>query len=192
MRKIIGFVLLAGIAFGLFVVVTIPFEMVKKAEAEGWPSRKGVITHSYVSQQRGSTGAPYSKVEICGKYKDTGERFCVGASGTAAFGGEAARQAPSKRSLGIRWAARSTSTTRPMTPERRCSRRARLGRRCSCCSGLDSGSSCSPCSCGCFERESNRVDTVARDRAVAGRRAQRDGYIDRLDLPQSWRTKCSN
>jgi Protein of unknown function (DUF3592) len=77
MRKIIGFVLLAGIAFGLFVVVTIPFEMVKKAEAEGWPSRKGVITHSYVSQQRGSTGAPYSKVEICGNYKDTGERFCV-------------------------------------------------------------------------------------------------------------------
>jgi hypothetical protein len=75
MRKIVGFVLLAGIAFGLFVVVTIPFEMVKKAEAEGWSSRKGVITHSYVSQQRGSAGAPYSKVEICGQYKDSGERF---------------------------------------------------------------------------------------------------------------------
>jgi len=42
--KITGFVLLAGIVFGLFVVVTIPFEMVNKANAETWPSRKGVIT----------------------------------------------------------------------------------------------------------------------------------------------------
>jgi hypothetical protein len=73
----IGFVLLAGIAFGVFIAVTIPFEMFKKAEAEGWASRKGMITHSYVGEQRGGTGALYSKVEICGKYKDTGERFCV-------------------------------------------------------------------------------------------------------------------
>jgi hypothetical protein len=77
LRKIIGIVLLAGILFGLFVVVTIPFEMSKKAQAEGWPSRKLVITQSYASDQRGSTGARYSKVEICGKYADTGERVCV-------------------------------------------------------------------------------------------------------------------
>lgn len=79
--KILGFILLAGIAFGLFVVVTIPFEVLKKAEAEDWPARKGVVTLSYASHKRGSGGktggTTYYRAEVCGYYKDNGEKFCV-------------------------------------------------------------------------------------------------------------------
>lgn len=79
--KVIGFLLLAGILFGLFVLVTAPFEMLKKSEAESWPSRPGVVTKSYASYHRGSAskhgGGPYWKAEICGTYKDTQEKFCV-------------------------------------------------------------------------------------------------------------------
>lgn len=85
MKKFIGdflaAVLLMGIFFGLFVLVTVPFEMLKKAKAESWPSRPGIVTLSYASQKSGSVGrsgsAPYFKPEICGTYRDNGERFCV-------------------------------------------------------------------------------------------------------------------
>jgi Protein of unknown function (DUF3592) len=76
-----GVVLLCGIAFGLFTVVTIPIEMFQKAEAETWPSRKGVVTKSYASHHSGGlgriSGGPYWKAEICGSYSDNGEKFCV-------------------------------------------------------------------------------------------------------------------
>lgn len=79
--KLLGFLLLAGIFFGLFVVVTIPFEMSKKADAETWPSRKGVVTKAYASHHRGSAGkhgsGPYFTAEVCGIYQDNGEKFCV-------------------------------------------------------------------------------------------------------------------
>ena len=54
-----------------------PFEMLKKAEAEAWPSRKGVITKSYASHKRGSKNVLYYAPEICGEYKDNGEKFCI-------------------------------------------------------------------------------------------------------------------
>jgi hypothetical protein len=79
--KLIGFVLLAGLLFGLFVVVLIPIEMIKKADAEGWPSRKGVVTKSFTTHHRESAGrsgtAPYYTADVCGTYKDNGEKFCV-------------------------------------------------------------------------------------------------------------------
>lgn len=79
--KIAGFALLAGILFGLFAVVFVPVEMVKKARAEAWPARKGVITLSYARHQRGSGGklgsGAYWTPEICGTYLDNGERFCI-------------------------------------------------------------------------------------------------------------------
>ena len=77
--KFLGYVILAGIVFGLFVVVVAPFKIFKKLEAEKWPSRKGVITLSYASYIRGfgSTGSPHWRSEICGTYSDNGERFCV-------------------------------------------------------------------------------------------------------------------
>jgi len=80
-EKILGYVILAGLLFGLFIVVTIPFEMYKKAEAEKWPSRRGVVTTSYAHLNRGSAGrsgsGPWWRAEVCGNYSDNGERFCV-------------------------------------------------------------------------------------------------------------------
>jgi hypothetical protein len=79
--KLMGFVLLAGFFFGLFVLVFAPIEMLKKAKAESWPSRKGVITLSYASRNPGSRWSNpnpgYWKAEICGNYIDSGERFCI-------------------------------------------------------------------------------------------------------------------
>ena len=42
-KKVVGFLILAGIIFGLFVVVVAPIEMYQKLNAESWPSRKGMI-----------------------------------------------------------------------------------------------------------------------------------------------------
>ena len=80
-RALAGFILLAGLLFGLFVVVFIPIEMYKKAQAETWPSRKGVVTLSTVTRHRESAGrtgtVPYYAADVCGTYKDNGEKFCV-------------------------------------------------------------------------------------------------------------------
>jgi hypothetical protein len=78
-KKFIGFLILAGILFGLFVVVVAPIEMYKKADAESWPSRKGVISLSYArfTKGYGRTGTPFWDTQICGNYKDSGERFCI-------------------------------------------------------------------------------------------------------------------
>jgi hypothetical protein len=80
-EKILGYAMLAGILFGLFVIMAVPYEMYRKAEAEKWPSRRGVITTSYAHLKRGSAGssgyAPWWRAEVCGKYSDNGERFCV-------------------------------------------------------------------------------------------------------------------
>lgn len=80
--KLTGFVLLAGIVFGLFAVVAASFEMFEKAQAESWPSRKAVVTKSYASHRRGGGSlrhgsSMYWAVEVCGVYKDNGDKFCV-------------------------------------------------------------------------------------------------------------------
>ncbi len=81
LQKSMATLLFVGLLFGLFVVVFIPFEMYKKAQAESWPSRKGVITLSTAtrhSERAGRTGTvPYYTAEVCGIYKDNGEKFCV-------------------------------------------------------------------------------------------------------------------
>ena len=69
--------LLCGIVFGLFIIVFLPIEMLHKAEAETWPSRKAVITKSYANHKRGSRNVLYWRPEICGTYMDNGEIFCV-------------------------------------------------------------------------------------------------------------------
>ena len=65
----------------MFVVVTAPIEMYEKAQAESWPSRKGLIKTSYANQgfgfSIGRNGRPYWKAKICGTYKDNGEKFCI-------------------------------------------------------------------------------------------------------------------
>jgi uncharacterized membrane protein len=80
--KLIGFVLLAGFVFGMFAVAVAPFEMFKKARRESWPSRKAVVTKSYASHRRGGGSlrhgsSMYWAVEVCGVYKDNGEKFCA-------------------------------------------------------------------------------------------------------------------
>jgi len=77
--KLMGVVVLAGILFGVFVVLFIPAELLQKADAESWPSRKGTITTSYASYHASfsRSGSPFWRAEICGTYDDSGERFCA-------------------------------------------------------------------------------------------------------------------
>ena len=75
--KLLGYVLLAGILFGLFTIVAVPIEMAKMAAAEKWPSRKGLITKSFADRHSSNRRAPWWRAEICGTYKDNGETFCV-------------------------------------------------------------------------------------------------------------------
>ena len=77
LAKLAGYVMLAGILYGLFVVIVVPISMIEKAAAESWPSRRGTITLSYASHRRGARNTAYWFPEICGTYQDTGERFCV-------------------------------------------------------------------------------------------------------------------
>lgn len=73
---VVGFLLLGAVAMALFVTVVTPFVMVQKAQAESWPSRKGVVTSAYAAHRRGSKGWYWSPA-ICGTYLDNGEKFCA-------------------------------------------------------------------------------------------------------------------
>ncbi len=80
--KIIRALLLLGIAVGLVTVVAVPIEMSKMAAAKHWPSRKGVITTSYVRPVLGRVGKMGTtttwRPEICGFYPDNqADRFCI-------------------------------------------------------------------------------------------------------------------
>jgi hypothetical protein len=81
LHKALATILFAGLMFGLFVIVFIPFEMYKKSQAESWPSRSGVVTLSTATRHSGSAGrtgaAPYYTADVCGIYEDNGEKFCV-------------------------------------------------------------------------------------------------------------------
>lgn len=72
-----GYLMILGFLFGLFVVLIAPYEMVKMAQTESWPSRKGVVTVAYDRHYRGARQAESVSSEICGTYHDNGERFCV-------------------------------------------------------------------------------------------------------------------
>lgn len=72
-----GYVMILGFLFGLVAVVFVPYEMYRKAQAESWPARKGVVTLGYDRGSRGKRGAIFVVPEICGRYRDNGERFCV-------------------------------------------------------------------------------------------------------------------
>jgi len=76
--KICGSILLCGIVFGLFILVTVPFEIYQKAAAESWPSRKAIVTKSFAGSNRDKRVGVYWMPVLCGTYKDSGESFCVG------------------------------------------------------------------------------------------------------------------
>ena len=75
--QIVGFILLAGFIFGLFLFVTIPFEMVQMARAERWPSRPGMVMTSSANRRVSLLQRPYWAADICGIYLDNGVGFCV-------------------------------------------------------------------------------------------------------------------
>ena len=62
--QIIGFILLGGFILGLFLIVTIPFEMVQMARAERWPSRRGLIITSSASRRISLLQRPYWAADI--------------------------------------------------------------------------------------------------------------------------------
>jgi hypothetical protein len=104
LAKAAGYVLLVGMLFGLFVVITVPFEISRMLSAESWPARKAVVTTSYANRKSSTRRSAYWRPEICGSYQDSGERFCVSrvSFGSFIFGsGEAqARAAIAKYPLG--------------------------------------------------------------------------------------------
>jgi hypothetical protein len=75
---LLGIAILLGFFVGLIAVVFVPAEMRKMSRAETWPARKGVITTSYARRVPGGyrTG-PSWRPEICGRYRDTAQRFCI-------------------------------------------------------------------------------------------------------------------
>lgn len=77
LKLIIGFVLLACFILGLFLVLTVPFEMAWMAQAEHWPAREGLILSSSASRRVSLLGRPYWVADICGIYLDNGVSFCV-------------------------------------------------------------------------------------------------------------------
>jgi hypothetical protein len=76
LAQALALLLLAGMLMGLFVVLVMPFELVKKQAAESWPARNWRITDSSVARQQGGKGVSY-RAAICGVYTDSGEALCA-------------------------------------------------------------------------------------------------------------------
>lgn len=80
-RKILGQTLgisiLLGFFVGLIAIVFAPIEMSKMAEAQTWPSRPGIVTHSSSSEVFSSRRGNYWSYVIRGTFPDTGEPFVI-------------------------------------------------------------------------------------------------------------------
>lgn len=80
LRRLAGQALAVLILFGFFSGLIVTFgclvELPTLYEARTWPSREGVLTHSYVRKILGFRSASW-RAEIAGVYPDTGKRFGV-------------------------------------------------------------------------------------------------------------------
>jgi hypothetical protein len=76
-EKTLGVAILAGFFLGLFLLITVPMEMLKMAEVRGWPSRKGVITQAYASRVVSARRPDHWTAELRGTFHDNGETFRV-------------------------------------------------------------------------------------------------------------------
>ncbi len=80
LRKIVGqavgVAILLGFLFGVLVLVFMPFELYRMAQARSWPSREGVVTRSFASPQ-GAAWKTTWRAAIRGIYRDTSEEFWV-------------------------------------------------------------------------------------------------------------------
>lgn len=75
--QIIGILILLGFFVGLIAVIFVPVEMSKMADAQTWPSRPGVITHSSASEVFSKRRGSYWSYVIRGTFSDTGEPFVI-------------------------------------------------------------------------------------------------------------------
>lgn len=75
--QIIGILILLGFFVGLMAIVFVPVEMNKMAEAQTWPYRPGVITHSSASEVFSNRRGNYWSYVIRGTFSDTGEPFVI-------------------------------------------------------------------------------------------------------------------
>lgn len=76
-EKTIGLAILTGFIMGLVLVVFVPVELCKMAEARAWPSRKGLITVSHARRVSSVRRPAYWQAEIGGRFLDNGEKFWV-------------------------------------------------------------------------------------------------------------------
>jgi hypothetical protein len=75
--KALGALILLGFLVGLLLVVFVPVELNKMAQASEWPSRKGVVTVAYARRVNPVNKPAYYRAEIIGTFLDNGERFAI-------------------------------------------------------------------------------------------------------------------
>jgi hypothetical protein len=74
--KVLGALILLAFLAGWLTAAVAVYELYQLQAAKTWPSRKGVLTHSYVRHVR-TPPKPYWKAEIAGTYLDDGTRFGI-------------------------------------------------------------------------------------------------------------------
>lgn len=77
--------ILFGFFVGILFIIGSIDQLTDIKRAQLWPSRRGVITHSYVTKKRGHKNRRYWSIEIAGTYVGTSEKFDAGRIG---FGAE--------------------------------------------------------------------------------------------------------
>ena len=75
--RVLAVLILLGFLVGLLLVVFVPVELYKMAQASEWPSRKGVVTISYARRVNPVSKPAYWRAEIIGTFVDNGERFAI-------------------------------------------------------------------------------------------------------------------
>lgn len=68
------FILLAFFV-GCITVLACSLELYAHQQAQTWPTKRGIITHSAAYQSTGSQNRKYWRVEITGIYKESREKF---------------------------------------------------------------------------------------------------------------------
>lgn len=74
--KVVAVLILFGFFAGWITAIGAVIELSNLAAARTWPSRKAVLTHSYVRHIK-TPPRPYWRAEIAGTYVDDGSRFGV-------------------------------------------------------------------------------------------------------------------
>ena len=77
LKYMLALAILVTFMLGLFIVITVPFELAKMADARTWPSREGTVTHSLASRTGSIRRSDYWEPLIRGTYDDTGEAFWI-------------------------------------------------------------------------------------------------------------------